>query len=378
VADPLLTRDALRRSAESIIAAREPHGAIPWFPGGHTDPWDHLECLMALQVTGHLAEADTGYRWLARTQRPDGSWPMATVNGTVTETAADSNQCAYVATAVWHRWLATRDREFVRRTWPMVRAALDFVVTLAAPGGEIWWARDAFGQPDRKALLTGCASTLHSLRCGVGLAALVGERRVGWERAATGLRHALRAHPDSFEPLSRYSMDWYYPVIGGALRGQAGQARLQARWAEFVVPGLGARCVADEPWVTGAETCELAIAAHLLGARSAARALVADMQHLRRPDGAYWTGYQFDQKINWPDEQSTWTAAAVILAVDTTAGGPTEATFRGDGLPALLPRAALEGPPSCDCPARRDAPVIRLTGRSSAEAGGASRRSTSG
>jgi hypothetical protein len=344
---------ALARTARSIIAAREPGGAIPWFPGGHTDPWDHLECVMALQVAGHLAEADAGYRWLRDTQRPDGSWPMATVGGVVTETAADSNQCAYIATAVWHRWRVSRDRGFVRRLWPVVRDALDFVVALAAPGGEIWWARDAGGAAYPEALLTGSASTLHSLRCGLGLAALVGEHHPSWERAATGLRHALRAHPESFAARDRYSMDWYYPVIGGAVRGEAGRDRLRAYWLDFVVPGLGARCVADQPWVTGAETCELAIAAQLVGASAAARTLVADMQHLRCPDGAYWTGYQFEERINWPDERSTWTAAAVILAMDTLADGPTGAVFRGDGLPVLPARAALQPPWPCDCGSNR-------------------------
>ena len=34
-------------------------------------------------------------------------------------------------------------------------------------------------------------------------------------------------------------MEWYYPVLGGALRGAAARARIDARWDEFVVPGLG-------------------------------------------------------------------------------------------------------------------------------------------
>ena len=60
-------------------------------------------------------------------------------------------------------------------------------------------------------------------------------------------------------------MDWYYPVLGGAVRGAGAAARLHAGWDEFVVPGLGVRCVSDEPWVTGAETCELVIALDAVG-----------------------------------------------------------------------------------------------------------------
>ena len=36
----------------------------------------------------------------------------------------------------------------------------------------------------------------------------------------------------------------------------------------------------------------------------------------RLDDGSYWTGYQFDLDIMWPDEKPTWTAGAIMLAAD--------------------------------------------------------------
>jgi hypothetical protein len=33
-------------------------------------------------------------------------------------------------------------------------------------------------------------------------------------------------------------------------------------------------------------------------------------------DGAWWTGYQFAEQVLWPKEKPTWTAGAVLLAVD--------------------------------------------------------------
>ena len=47
------------------------------------------------------------------------------------------------------------------------------------------------------------------------------------------------------------------------------------------MPGLGIRCVDTNPWVTGAETCELVLALDALGDRDRALRLFADMQHLR-------------------------------------------------------------------------------------------------
>ena len=81
-------------------------------------------------------------------------------------------------------------------------------------------------------------------------------------------------------------MDWYYPVLGGAVRGDAGRALIDARWDTFVEPGLGIRCVRRNPWVTGAETCELVLALDAVGDRDRALRLLADMQHLRRDDGS--------------------------------------------------------------------------------------------
>ena len=63
-------------TARTIAAAQLPGGAIPW-PDGHVDPWDHVECAMALSAAGRIDAAGRAYDWLARTQRPDGSWPLS-------------------------------------------------------------------------------------------------------------------------------------------------------------------------------------------------------------------------------------------------------------------------------------------------------------
>jgi hypothetical protein len=330
----VLTAADLAASAASIAAAQESSGAIPWFPGGHADPWDHVETAMALDVAGLHAEAEAAYRWLSHEQRGDGSWAAKYRNGQPIESTYEANHAAYVAVGVWHHWQATGDSRFVHRMWSTVVRALDFVLALQAPGGEVWWSRGSAGTADPLALVTGCSSIHQGLRAGLALADEVGSAQPDWELAAGQLRHALTCHPGSFGDRDRFSMDWYYPVLGGAVRGGAGLARIEERWHEFVVPGLGVRCVADRPWVTGAETCELALACESLGERELAIELVASMQHLREDDGSYWTGYVFADDARWPVERSTWTAAAVILAVDAISGtGPQAGVFRGAEFP---------------------------------------------
>jgi len=328
----VLTADQLRCTVAAIGAAQHPTGALPW-PDGHTDPWDHVECVMALVLGGRLEAARAAYGWMRRTQDPDGSWATSYAVEQVLDPTVDTNQCAYVAVGIWQWWTVTGDRALVDLMWPHVRRALDFVLSMQATGGQIHWSRDPAGDTDPGALLTGSSSTYQALRCGLALAELVGDEQPEWELAAGRLQHAVEHHPEVFLDKSRFSMDWYYPVLAGAVRGAAGMAMLDARWEEFVVADLGARCVADRPWVTGAETAELAMALLVLGDRVRALGLLADVQHLREDDGSYWTGLVYDEGARWPVERSSWTSAAIVLAADALAGGPTLALFEATGLP---------------------------------------------
>jgi hypothetical protein len=230
----------------------------------------------------------------------------------------------------------------------VVTSALDFVLGLQAAGGEIYWAASPAG-PVEEALLTGCASVYHSIRCGLALAEYLDDPQPEWEVAVGRLGHAIAAHPEAFSAKDTHAMEWYYPVLGGALRGAAAETRIEARWDDFVVPGLGIRCVDHRPWVTGAETCELVMALDAIGDTRRAHEQFAAMQHLREDDGSYWTGLVFADGKRWPEERTTWTGAAMVLAADalsqtTAASG----IFRGVGLPR-----GLEGEYDCECVGRK-------------------------
>lgn len=333
-----------RQTAESIAAVQLRSGEIPWSAGGHTDPWDHVECAMALTVAGLREEAVAAYEWSRREQRGDGSWAIQYRRGVIEDANSDSNFCAYIATGVWHHLLASGDRSFAERMWPTVRAAIDFVLGLQAGTGEIYWAQGPTGVLN-EALLTGNASVFHSIRCALALADVVDEPQPEWEVALGRLGHAIVEHPAAFSEKPHHSMDWYYPILGGAMRGPAAHGRLAERWNEFVVDGLGIRCVNDRPWVTGAETCELVLALDAVGDLDRAHQQFAAMHHLREADGSYWTGLVFADGKRWPVERTTWTGAAVILAADAlsrTSGA--NGIFRGVDLPR-----GLEGDYDCEC-----------------------------
>ncbi|GLU46700.1 prenyltransferase [Nocardiopsis ansamitocini] len=317
----VLSGDEIAQSARYLLDCQEHSGAIPWFRGGHLDAWDHVECAMALSATGHRDAAARAYDWLADVQDADGAWPARMRQGRVADPIREPNHAAYLAVGVWHHVLVTGDDAFARRLWPAVRRAVDFVLGLRTERGEIRWARDPDGSAGDHALLTGCASIHQGLRCAVALAEHLGRPQPDWELAAAQLGHLVCEHESVFADRSRYSMDWYYPILGGAMRGERARDRVAERWDTFVVPELGIRCVSDQPWVTGAESSELVLSLAAIGETDRGVEVLSWIQHLRDPDdGAYWTGYQFAEQVRWPVERSTWTAAAVILAADALCG----------------------------------------------------------
>jgi hypothetical protein len=353
--DGVLSSAQVAATARSIAAMQEPSGAVPWTPGEHTDVWNHVEGAMAMLVGGQVDAAEHAYAWCAEMQRSDGSWPLKIVAGEIEDASGETNMSAYLAVGVWHHWLLRRDRSFVETMWPVVRRGLDFVVGMQLSFGGIAWSQEwdtapnGTGGPARVnegALLAGSSSIYQSLRAGVALADLLDDPQPEWELTGGRLGHALRHHRDQFLDKTELSMDWYYPVLGGAVRGAAAVALLRSEWDRFVVPGLGIRCVSTNNWVTGAETCELAMSLDAIGDHRRAVEQFAAMQHLREDDGRYWTGHVFPDDVRWPAEHTTYTAAAVVLAADELSRTtPGSGIMRGDTLAPHFDEIALE----CGC-----------------------------
>jgi hypothetical protein len=350
----LLSAAEVQRTVDAIAEWQLPNGMIPWFPGGHADPWNHVEAAMALALGGHRSEAEAAFEWLTAMQRPDGSWHQYYLADAIEQDKLDANTISYVAAGVWHHWLLFADRGFIETMWPVVERAIDFVLDLQTPRGEIIWARHADGTPWSFALLTGSSSMVHSLRCAIALAELLGHERPDWELSAARLADVVRRHirgelPDAFAPKHRWAMDWYYPVLAGVIGGDEGRARLDDRRGTFLVDGMGVRCVSDRPWVTAAETCECLLAYLSVGHDELAMTLFHWAQSLRDDDGCYWTGIVFPEMVHFPgNEKSTYTAASIVLAADALSGTSPAARLFVDheSLPALIGTEVVD--PSLD------------------------------
>ena len=313
----------------TILETQLDSGMIPWFPGGHADPWTHVEAAMALCSAGELAAAAAALEWLAGTQRADGSWHARySGGGGVEERRIDTNGVAYVATGVLQYLLAGGDPGLAGEMFAVVERALGFVVARTSPAGAIPWSIEPGGCPAPFSLLAASSSICQSLSSGVRLAASLGLERPGWEAAAARVGRLVAEGETFFADNSQFAMDWYYPALAGVLGPDAARKRLAARWPEFVPPTRGVLCRSDRRWVTTAETAECAVALARVGWREKAGALLATTDDLRRDDGSYRTGLVYPERSEFPaGEATTYSAAAVVLAADVLAGGVAAAIF---------------------------------------------------
>jgi hypothetical protein len=303
--------------ADAIAAEQRPTGEIPWHAGGKTDPWDHVEAAIGLTIGGYYEEARKAFEWLASIQLEDGSWHSSYRDGIPEDLTKDSNMSSYIAVGVFHHYLITHDRPFLEFIWPTICAGIDYAVDLQAPSGEIYWARNYQGTKDPTALLTGCSSIFMSLKCALVLALLLGESKPRWQWALKRLGDALRYRPHLFDRTkSRFSMDWFYPVLCGAVTESEAKKRIEKSWNKFMVEGLGTRCVSDNPWVTIAETSELILTLAAMGDIEKAGAVLSWIKNKKHDDNTFWCGFTFPDMVIWPEERLTWTNAAVMMATD--------------------------------------------------------------
>jgi len=316
----------IQSQADFIVSQQLPSGAIPWYRGGITDPWDHVECAMALDFSGRSGAANSAYKWMRDTQNPDGSWYFSYVNDKPQNLTKDTNFSTYIATGMWFHYLTTQDLDFLHDMWPAVEKAIAFALSLQQPGGEIYWGLSQDNEVWPGAILTACSSTWLSIKCGIRIAETLGIDKPSWNKACRKLARAIRDHPERFDRLgedkSGHAMTWYYPILVGLLKGKQAEQRISRGWQDFIIDGWGCKCFVDRQSVCVAETFELILALTRMGARDQARTVVGWVLQFQDSDGVFY------REVYWPQkeirrselepqihEKNTWTSAAAILAM---------------------------------------------------------------
>jgi len=309
--------------ADFIIHHQLPTGAIPWYDEGITDPWDHVECAIALDLTGRFDRAVRAFRWMKGKQNQDGSWYSSYVDDKPENLTRDTNQSTYIATGVWYHYLLTKDDNFLREMWPSIEAAIDFALSMQQPGGEVLWACNGAKGPWPGAIYAASTCVWQSVRSGLKTAGRLGIKRHDWEGANDRLFDAMHQRRGNFdrhgEDSLGFATNWYYPVLTGVVEGNEARKVIEDRWHDFVVDDWGCKCVTGTPWVTVAETSELIMSLYRIGERERAASLMKWMFRLKDHDGGFETGVKLPDQMIWPEEKNTWTAAGVIMAISAWA-----------------------------------------------------------
>ena len=319
--DGVLSAEQVAETAASIAAMQEPCGAVPWTVGEHVDIWNHVEAAMAMLVGGQVEAAERAYAWMPddaarrrlvadedRRRRGRGRARRGQHVG-----LPRGRALAPLAGAPRHR---LRRSATGRRCGP---GSTGWSPSRSPFGGIRWTPTEDF------CLLAGSSSIYQSLRAGVALADLLDDPQPEWELAGGRLGHAVREHRDLFADKSTYSMDWYYPVLGGAVRGRAAFELLDAavgrlRRARPRHPlrrhqpvghrrrDLRARDGAGHAGRPPPGAARCSPTCSTCAARTASTGPAGSTRD-GRTDGV-------PRDVHWPVEHTTYTAAAVILAVD--------------------------------------------------------------
>ena len=324
-----LSSEELLATAHSIRSIQRPDGLIARFVGGPADPWNHVEAAIALDLAGLHEDAGRAYGWLARNQLSDGSWFASYgPDGQPDVQHVDTNAVGYVATGVLaHLRSGGSEMGAIALAECGVDAAMGYVLARERGSGVVPWSVQSDGSDAPFALLAGSSSLCSSFVHAAELAELFARSSAEFTEAAQRVAKMVAEGSAVFSDKSEYAMDWYYPVLAGAVVGDAARSRLERGSEQFVTPN-GVRCLANQRWVTTAESAEAAIAYARVGDRMTARRLLDSVADKRCSDGSYVTGLVYPERSQFPPaERSTYSAAAVVICADVLARGPASALF---------------------------------------------------
>ena len=310
-----------KSSIDYILSVQNKDGSIPWEIDQKLDPWDHVEAAMGLSIAKRKEESERAFLWLKEQQLKDGSWYSEYRNSIPATKRRETNFTAYIATGLWHYYLIFEDKVFLEKMLPTLSKSVSFILSMQTEDGDIYWAAEEGKEILDDSLITGSSSIFKSLECASAIYKTFKlpdrDIRGSMEKLKYSLNNNLERYDRNWDSKSRYSMDWYYPIMCGVYDKEKSVKLIESKWSDFIVEGKGCKCVKEEPWVTVAESSELVVALEKIGLSNKAKTLLDSLHQWRdQDDNLYWTGYVYTDKKFWPVEKPTWTAGAILLAAD--------------------------------------------------------------
>mgnify|MGYP000013064522 FL=1 len=292
-------KSLLRPALDWIIKNQLNDGSIQWDEKGKCDPWDHCECLIALAIYEEWEAYDKGVEWFFKNLNDDGLIYSEYQNCKPSKFYFESHHAPYIIfplkqASLLHKRKSKEFKEFEFKIDKIFNALNSFKDN----DGYFYWAKNEKGYSDNS-LITATMSNIMS-------------EKLYKNNNSVNLDLSLwdQKFDRDGEDRSRFSMDFYYPYMAGVKKNQQ---VFKKNLEDFYVSGLGVKCVKEEPWITVAESSECLLAAIICGEHRVAKDIFKDILKYQNPDGIFPTGYQYELDILWPEENSTWSNAAIII-----------------------------------------------------------------
>ncbi len=306
-----MNKKDLESAKNWIISNQSSDGAIYWDEKGKCDAWDHCECLIALAIFEEWEAFDKGIDWVLSNINSEGLIYSEFNFNKPSKDFFEAHHAAYIFLPLLQRYLIDGKKEYLKKISNQLRTIYGGMKSFKDNDGYFYWAKNTEGYADNSLITASCSVEL-SRRAYKYISEVIGstfsDNDDFLNREMLGSEKFNRDGIDR----SRFSMDSYYPL----LCGYGNKSDVTRLLKDFYIEELGIKCVIEEPWVTLAESSESVIALIKSGEVDAAHKIFSDIIKLKNKDGIFPTGYQYKLDIFWPEENSTWTNAVVIMAAD--------------------------------------------------------------
>lgn len=295
-----------------ILKNQKDNGEILWDDKGKWDFWDHCECLIALSIYEEWDAFRRGLDFCLSKVDQEGLVKSQYIDGKISQDYFEAHHAPYIFLPLLQKYFIDKDINYLLRYRSEIHQIYKGTLKFKDADGYYHWALDQNGLADDSLVTSSCSLELSRRAYNKICKLIQDEDFIDPDKIISDNKLNSNKFDRGGIDRSRFSMDSYYPMLCNSGTKKDVNKTLN----KFYVNGLGIKCVEEEPWVTFAESSECIMALYKIGLKEEAKKIFDEVLKHKNHKGYFPTGYQYELGVYWPEEDSTWTNAAVIMAAD--------------------------------------------------------------
>ena len=295
-----------------ILKNQKDNGEILWDDKGKWDFWDHCECLIALSIYEEWEAFRRGLDFCLNMVDQEGLVKSQYINGKISQDYFEAHHAPYIYLPLLQKYYIDNDINYLLKYRSEIHQIYKGTKKFKDADGYYHWALDQNGLLDDTLVTSSCSLELSRRAYNKICELIQDEEFIDHNIIISNTKLNSNKFDRGGIDRTRFSMDSYYPILCDSRTKEDAKKILK----KFYVDGLGIKCVEEEPWVTFAESSECIMALYKVGLKKEATKIFDEVLKHKNSKGYFPTGYQYDLGIYWPEEDSTWTNAAIIMAAD--------------------------------------------------------------